>query len=71
MRCKDSTKKALKACNIPPENLETLAKARKEWRVQTKQGLSYFEEAKTRRLQEVRQRRHSAAAALEANLCLK
>ena len=61
-RYKDCTKKALKACNIPPANLETLATVREEWRAQTKQGLAYFEEGRTRRLQEARARWHRAAA---------
>ena len=59
-RYKDCTKKDLKACNIPPENHETLGTVRDEWRVQTKQGLAYFEEARTRYLQEARERRHRA-----------
>ena len=60
-RYKDSTKKVLKACNIPPENLETLTKDRKDWRTLSRQGLSHFEEARNRRLLEARGRRHQAA----------
>lgn len=61
-RYKDSTKKILKACNIPPENLEALAKDRQDWRTLSRQGLLHFEEARTRRLLEARERRHQAAA---------
>ena len=60
-RYKDCTKRVLKACNIPPENLEVLAKDRQEWRTQTRQGLAHCEEARTRRLHKARERRHLAA----------
>ena len=61
-RYKDCTKKALKMCNIPPDNLETLAAVRTEWRAKTKQGLAHAEEARNLRLQEARERRHRATA---------
>ena len=66
-RYKDCTKRVLKACNMPPENLENLASVREEWRARTKQGLAHFEEARTSRLQEARERRHRAAAAAASN----
>ena len=60
-RYKDCTKKTLKECNITPEDLERLAGDRQEWRTATRQGLAHFEDARTRRLQEARERRHRAA----------
>ena len=60
-RYKDSTKKILKACNIPPENLEALAKDRQDWRTLSRQGLVHFEDERNRRLLEARERRHQAA----------
>ena len=49
------------SCNIPSENIETLTTVREKWRVHTKQGLAYFKEARTRRLNEARESRHRAA----------
>ena len=40
-----------------------MAIVREEWRAKTKQGLAYFEEERTSRLQEARERRHRAVAA--------
>ena len=51
-RYKDSTKKILKACNIPPENLEELAKDRDDWRTLSRQGLVSFEDERNRCLLE-------------------
>ena len=62
-RYKDSTKKILKACNIPPASLEALAEDRQNWRTLSRQGLLYFEEERNRRLLEARERRHQAATA--------
>ena len=60
-RYKDCTKKILHACNIPPVYLEPLAEDRQEWRIKSRQGLAHFEEARTRSLQEARERRHRMA----------
>ena len=60
-RYKDSTKKILKACNIPPENLEELAKDRDDWRTLSRQGLVSFEDERNRCLLEARESRHQAA----------
>ena len=60
-RYKDSTKKALKECNLNPADLERQAEDRLVWRTATRHGLTHFEEVRTRRLQEARERRHRAA----------
>ena len=74
-RYKDVTKRSLIDCNIDPDNLESVASNRQEWRVVTKQGLTHFEEARTKHLEEARERRHRAttnpATTNDDNVCLE
>ena len=61
-RYKDQLKATLKACNIPPDQLETLASNRSLWRSTTKQAVEFFEDSRTTTSNLRRARRHELQA---------
>ena len=58
-RYKDYLKSNLKACEIPPERLETLASSRTTWRSVCRQGVSNFEAQRTESRNVKRAARHA------------
>ena len=63
-RYKDHLKSVLKKCDIPPNNLETLASDRVEWRQTCKQGVETFETKRSCAREELRRKRHARTAHL-------
>ena len=57
-RYKDHIKTTLKACNIQPADLETLAENRPLWRATCATGVAHLETARANKRQEKRARRH-------------
>lgn len=64
-RFKDLSKQLLKRCNIPPQQLETLAVDRCAWRAACDKGTTQLEEALSRKRAEKRTLRHELAAGVQ------
>lgn len=60
-RYRDQVKKTLKQFNIIPDSLEIAAADRAGWRAECHRGAEYFEQERSRRRDDQRQRRHERA----------